>query len=109
MYGLPQACILANKLLAQCLGQHGYFKVQHTPSLWKHASHPICFNLCIDNFGVKYIGNENLKHLFAALRTEMYEIVEAEDLGCTLLFVLLLRLDLDCNSNLRIMHNMAYY
>ena len=34
------------------------------------------FNLCVDNFGVKYIGDENLKHLFQALRTETYEIVE---------------------------------
>jgi hypothetical protein len=31
------------------------------------------------------------------------------ELGCPLLFVLLLRLDLDRHSNLRIMHNTAYY
>jgi hypothetical protein len=31
------------------------------------------------------------------------------ELGCTLLFVLLLQLDLDCHSNLRIMRNTAYY
>jgi hypothetical protein len=41
MYGLPQAGILANKLLQQCLGRHGYFEVQHTPGLWKHISCPI--------------------------------------------------------------------
>jgi hypothetical protein len=46
------------------------------PSLWKHVSHPIWFILSIDNFGVKYIGDENLKHLFAALRTETYDNVE---------------------------------
>ncbi len=45
MSGLPQAGILANKLLCQHLGQHGYFEVQHTPSLWKHLSRPIWFNL----------------------------------------------------------------
>ena len=40
--------------------------------------------LCVDDFGVKYIGDENLKHLFQALRTEMYEIVEdwTGDLYC---------------------------
>jgi hypothetical protein len=76
MYGLPQAGILANKLLPQRLRRHGYFEVQHTHGFWKHISQPIWFNLCIDNFGVKYIGNENLKHLFSALRTEMYNIVE---------------------------------
>jgi hypothetical protein len=76
MYGLPQAGILANKLLRKRLGQHGYFEVQHTPRLWKHILRPVWFNLCIDDFGVKYISDENLKHLFQALRTETYEIVE---------------------------------
>jgi hypothetical protein len=76
MYGLPQVGILANKLLQQHLSWHGYFKVQHMPGLWKQVSHPIWTNLCINNFGVKYIGDENLKHLFASLHTETYEIVE---------------------------------
>jgi hypothetical protein len=44
--------------------------------LWNHVSCPIWFNLCVNDFGVIYIGNENLKHLFAALCTETYEIVE---------------------------------
>jgi hypothetical protein len=76
MYSLPQAGILANKLLRQHLGQHGYFEVQYTPSLWKHISQPILFNLCANAFGVKYIGDKNLKHLFSALHTEMNKIVE---------------------------------
>ncbi len=50
MYSLPQAGILANKLLCQCLGQHGYFEVQHMPGLWKHVSWLICFNLCVGTF-----------------------------------------------------------
>jgi hypothetical protein len=41
---------------------------------------------------------------FGSLRDWIHEA-----LGCTLLFVLLLRLDLDRYSNLRIMRNMAYY
>jgi hypothetical protein len=45
---------------------NGYFKLQHMPCLWKHV---------IDNFGVKYISNKNLKHLFSALCTETYKIV----------------------------------
>ncbi len=75
MYGLPQASILANKLLKLRLVRHGYFKQPHTPGLWKHASQPIWFNLCMDNFGIKYIGDEHLKHLFAALWIETYKIV----------------------------------
>ncbi len=34
------------------------------------------FNLCVDNFGIKYTGTENLQHLYDTLRTETYEIVE---------------------------------
>jgi hypothetical protein len=30
----------------------------------------------VDNFGIKYIGDEHLKHLFAAVWTETYKIVE---------------------------------
>jgi hypothetical protein len=84
MYGLPQASILANKLLRKRLGWHGYFEVHHTPGLWKHISCPVWFNLCVDNFGVKYISDENLKHLFQALCTETYEIVKdwVGDLYC---------------------------
>jgi hypothetical protein len=38
MYGLPQAGILANKLLKLRLACHGYFEQPPTPGLWKHAS-----------------------------------------------------------------------
>ena len=69
-------CHKPNKLLTQCLGRHGYFEVQHTPSCWKHISCPIWFNLCVENFGIKNIGDENLNHLFKAPHTETYEIVE---------------------------------
>ncbi len=40
------------------------------------------FDLCVNNFGIKYIGIENLQHLCDALRTETYEI--AEDWECNL-------------------------
>jgi len=79
MYGLPQAGILANKLNKERLARHGYFEQPHTPGLWKHVSHPIWFNLYVDDFGIKYIGRENLQHLYDALRTETYEIVEYLD------------------------------
>ncbi len=76
MYGLPQAGILANKLLKLWLACHGYFKQPHTPGLWKHATRPIWFNLCVDNFGIEYIGDKHLNHLFDALWTEINKIVE---------------------------------
>jgi hypothetical protein len=55
IYGLPQAGILANKLLKKCLAKHGYFGQSHTPGLFSHVSHPIWFNLAVDDFGIKYI------------------------------------------------------
>jgi hypothetical protein len=56
IYGLPQAGILANKLLRQRLRPHGYYEVAHTPGLWKHISNPTQFTLTVDDFGVKYVG-----------------------------------------------------
>jgi hypothetical protein len=38
MYRLPQAGMLANKLLKKRLSPHGYHECVHTPGLWKHAS-----------------------------------------------------------------------
>jgi hypothetical protein len=67
MYGLPQAGILANKLLEKRLAKHSYFKQPHTPGLWKHESCPVWYNLVVDDFGIKYIGKEHLLHLYNAL------------------------------------------
>jgi hypothetical protein len=36
VYGLPQAGILANKLLKKRLAKHGYFEQLHTPGLRRH-------------------------------------------------------------------------
>jgi hypothetical protein len=43
VWRLPQAGILANKLLRKGLLPHGYFKCPNTPGLWKHKSRPIAF------------------------------------------------------------------
>jgi hypothetical protein len=40
MYGLPQAGILANKLLKKRLAKHSYSKQPCTPGLFSHKSHP---------------------------------------------------------------------
>ena len=56
MYGLPQAGILANKLLKKRLANQGYYELPHTPGLWKHISRPIAFTLVVDDFGVNRNG-----------------------------------------------------
>ena len=52
VWGLPQAGILANKLLRRRLLPHGYFECPNTPGLWKYATRPITFTLVVDNFRV---------------------------------------------------------
>ena len=37
-FGLPQAGILANKLLKKRLAKDGYVKLPHTPELFKHIT-----------------------------------------------------------------------
>ncbi len=58
IWGLPQAGILANKLLQKRLVPHGYYECANTPGLWKHITRPILFMLVINDFGVKYAGQE---------------------------------------------------
>jgi hypothetical protein len=73
MYGLPQAGIITIQLLKKRLANYGYFELPHTPGLWRHATKPVQFCLVVDDFGIKYVGRENLKHLLNALK-EFYEV-----------------------------------
>jgi hypothetical protein len=68
MYGLPQAGIIAQQLLEERLEKHGYRQSKTTPGLWKHDTRPITFTLVVDDFGVKYVGEENAQHLLDAVR-----------------------------------------
>jgi hypothetical protein len=77
MYGLPQAGILANKLLEKRLGKHGYYQCRHTPGLWRHTSRPISFSLVVDDFAIKYVGKEHVNHLLNLLRRD-YEAVSVD-------------------------------
>ena len=73
MYGLPQAGLLAQELLEKRLEKHGYTQSKHTPGFWTHESRPICYSLVVDGFGVKYVGEENAKHLIQVLE-EHYDL-----------------------------------
>jgi hypothetical protein len=70
MWGLPQAGILANKLLKKLLAPHGYFECTHTPGLWKHATCPISFTIVVDNFGVKYTCQKDIEHLIKCIKAK---------------------------------------
>ena len=68
MYGLPQAGILAQELLEKRLNAKGYHQSKITPGFWKHDWRPICFTLVVDDFGVKYVGQEHAEHLMQCLQ-----------------------------------------
>ena len=73
MPGLKQAGRIANKRLATHLVKYGYHPTPNTPALWTHKDRNISFALVMDNFGVKYVRQENSDHLVAALK-DLYEI-----------------------------------
>jgi hypothetical protein len=69
MYGLPQADILANQLLAHRLAVHGHHQTKFTLGLWRHVTCTIQFTLVVDDFGVQYVGKEHAQDLIDALET----------------------------------------
>eukprot|EP00804_Cyclotella_cryptica_P008990 CCRYP_003099-RA/>CCRYP_003099-RA protein AED:0.27 eAED:0.27 QI:0/-1/0/1/-1/1/1/0/583 len=73
MYGLPQAGIIAQQLLEKRLALKGYRQSSITPGFWKHDWRPISFTLCVDDFGVKYVGIKHAHHLLQTLN-EHYEM-----------------------------------
>eukprot|EP00804_Cyclotella_cryptica_P000181 CCRYP_017464-RA/>CCRYP_017464-RA protein AED:0.35 eAED:0.34 QI:0/0/0/1/0/0/3/0/357 len=62
MYGLPQAGIIVQQLL-----EKGYQQSSITPDFWKHDWRPISFTLCVDDFGVKYVGIKHEHHLLQTI------------------------------------------
>ena len=68
MYGLPQAGIIAQQLLEQRLQANGYHQSKLNPGFWTHDWRPICFALCVDDFGVKYVGKVHADHLINTLK-----------------------------------------
>jgi hypothetical protein len=69
MYGLPQAGILANKLLAK---RRILPSTAHQRPVEAHDT-TIQFALIVDDFAVEHVGKEQAQHLVAALK-EDYEI-----------------------------------
>merc|ERR1711966_366350 len=66
----PQVGILTNKLLKKRLAKKGYFELPHTPGLWKHISRLVVFTLVVDDFGVKYVGEQHARHLIQSIKKD---------------------------------------
>ena len=73
MYGLPQAGLITNELLKKRLNEHGYRQSKLVPGLWKHNTRPVQCTLVVDDFGVKYVGEEHALHLKKVLE-QHYQI-----------------------------------
>ena len=67
MYGLPQSGLLAQQVLGKRLNTEGYNQVTLVPGLWTHTWRPITFTLCVNDFGVKYVGKQDVDHLMTVL------------------------------------------
>ncbi len=51
----------------------------HTLGFWKYVYCPVAFVLVVENFGIKYKGNQHLCHLLNAIRKETYMV----EVDCT--------------------------
>jgi hypothetical protein len=76
MYGLPQAGILANKLLEQRLSARGYYQCQHTPGLWRQMWWAITFCLIVNDLGIKVMDIADFHHLKTSLEEDFKVAVD---------------------------------
>ena len=76
MYGLPQAGRIANDALIPVLEKAGYHQSDLIPGLFKHDTRPIAFALVVDDFGIKYTGEDHAQHLIQTLKNADYKTTE---------------------------------
>ena len=70
LFGLKQAAILAYHLLSKILITNGYKPIIGSLGMWKHSTRNILFNLCVDDFGVKYFDKKDVQHLITAIESK---------------------------------------
>ena len=75
IHGLPQEGKLENKYIRKTIRPHEYYEVSHILGLWKHISQQIDFSLIVDYFDVKYVDEDNARHLINSLK-EIFTISE---------------------------------
>ena len=76
MYGLPQAGLIINKLLAND-SKTTFFQTKHTPGLCHHKIRPIKDSLVVNCFVIQYTNKEDAIYQIDT-HNEKYEAV-AED------------------------------
>ena len=66
--GIKQSGKIANDRIVYPLAKYGYAPCKHTPALWRYVTRPVVFTLRVNDFGVKYFGNQHANHLLYSLR-----------------------------------------
>ena len=57
------------------LEKQGYHELPHTPGRFRRETRQVWFTLVVDDFGIKFVGEENAKHLLGVLK-EFYKMEE---------------------------------
>lgn len=78
MYGLKQAALLAYQHLLTFLKPAGYEPITNSIGMWRHKTRKTIFCLCVDDFGIKYMNNEDLIHLLSTLQANYGVTVDKE-------------------------------
>ena len=73
IYGVPWIGLLAQSESEERLVKYGYRQSKLIHGLWKHNLPRISFTLVIDDFEVKYVGDEYARHLKGVLE-EHYNV-----------------------------------
>ena len=60
---LKQSEKVANYRLVENLAKYGYAPCKRTSDLWRHATRPMVFTLCVDDFGMKYCGKQHASNM----------------------------------------------
>jgi hypothetical protein len=76
---------IGQQAVQQKLAPFVYHECFNTPGLWYHDTCLILFTIVVDNFGVKYINDNDVNHLIASLKM-MYKLTEdwTGDLYCSI-------------------------
>ena len=63
IYGLKQSDLLAYDNIVDNLASSGYSSIPNTIRMWKHDTKKTEFCLCVDDFGIKYLSDEDVHYL----------------------------------------------
>ena len=74
VWGLPQAGLISQTALVKALAANGYVMCPNTHGLFTHNTRRTQFSLVVDDFGIKYFGQDDIDHLSSTLKSAGYDI-----------------------------------